>query len=118
MPNPQLIEEKATNLYELKEALATIKKRDKELNIRAAKTDEYAHQFTPLTDKKYQELIEKLNQLGISRLKDQQIHKIVDLLPESIEDLKLILQSYTLTLSQDQLDKVIAVVKEFIPKKR
>jgi len=118
MPNPEIIEEKPTNLYEIKEILDRIKKRDKELNIRAGKTEEYIHHFTPLSDKKAQELIDKLNKLDISRLKEQQIHKIVDLLPESVEDVKLILQGYTLTLSTDHLNKLVELVKPYVPKKR
>lgn len=111
MSESKIIVEEPMDLYQVKDELARIKKRDGELNYRAAKTDEYVKLFTP--NKKAKELAEKLLTLDITRLKEQQVRKIVDLMPVNIKDLKAILQGYTLTLSKDNQSKIIEIVKEY-----
>ena len=90
-----------------------IKKRDTELSFRGNKTEEYLNEFATLSAAKAQELKKKLLDLKISRLKDDQITKITDLLPATADDLKVILAGYTLSLSKKDLEQVVAVVKEF-----
>jgi DNA-directed RNA polymerase subunit F len=52
--------------------------------------------------------------LGVSRLKNEQVVKIIDLMPTSVEDLKVILSGYNISLPNDVLDKIVAAVKEFL----
>lgn len=111
--NPEIISENPITMAELKERLVEIKKRDKELNLKSGRTEEYLNQFVSLKPKKAEELKEKLTKLDIPRLKEAHIVKIVDLLPSTVDDLKLILQGYTLTVSKDNFKKIVDVVKEF-----
>ena len=113
MTNPQLIEEVPITMAELKEELARVKKRDKELNMRCTKVEEYLNQFCTLDSKKAAELTKKLEDLKIPRLKDVHIKKIIDLLPKTEDDLKLILQGYILTVNKESLKKIMKVVKDF-----
>ncbi|MBW2963156.1 hypothetical protein KY306_00065 [Candidatus Woesearchaeota archaeon] len=113
MVKPTIISEEPFSLAEVKKSLADIKKRDGELNFRANKAEEYLNDFVKLSDEKSLELKKKLESLKISRLKDDQIIKIVDLLPEDVDDLKTILSGYTLSLSKKDMEKVITIVKEF-----
>ncbi|MFC1801480.1 hypothetical protein ACFLZB_03370 [Nanoarchaeota archaeon] len=113
MVKPTVIEEKTVTLAEVKKNLAEIRKRDNELNFRANKAEEYLNDFKVLDPKKAQELQKKLENLKISRLKEDQITKIIDLLPTSVEDLKVILQGYTVSISKKDMEQVISVVKEF-----
>lgn len=113
MPRPQILEEKAINIAELKAELSKIKRKEKELGFRANKTMEYLNQFSTLSDKKAQELYEKIDKLGIPRLRDIHINKVVDLLPKSVEDLKVILQGYTVTVKKEDMQKIVDVVKKF-----
>jgi len=103
------------NMAQLKEELAKIKKRDKELNFRATKTEEYLNQFVTL--KNPNELVEKLTKLDIPRLKENHINKIVDTLPATVKDLKVILHGYTLTVNNENLKKIADTVNSFIEKK-
>ena len=105
------------SLFELKEELSKIKKRDKELNFRANKVEEYLNQFVHIKDKQYQEIVEKINKLQIPRLKEQHIYKIIDLMPETVEDLKIILQGYTITVNNENMKKIVDTINEYLAKK-
>lgn len=109
----ETISETPITMAELKEELKKLKKRDIELNMRANKTEEYLNKFSALDSKKATELTKKIVSLNIPRLKENHIVKIIDLLPKTVDDLKLILQGYTLTVSKDNLSKVIGAVKDF-----
>ncbi|MBU1201853.1 MAG: hypothetical protein KJ583_05685 [Nanoarchaeota archaeon] len=113
MSKPEVLEKLPINIVELKHELAAIRKRDGDLTFRGNKTEEYLNDFAKLSHKDALELIKKLQGLNITRLKDNFIHKIVDLLPSSIAELKVILQGYTLTVSNADMQKIMVVVKEY-----
>ena len=115
MGDTQLVSEVSMCANELKKHLGKIKDRDKELDFRAAKTEEYLSQIS--TTEKSEQLFKKLLDLGIPRLKESYIHKIIDIMPAAPRDLKVVLQGYSLTLSNDASKKIIDVVKEFADKK-
>ncbi len=110
---PEIIEEQEIPMFSLKEELAKIKKRDGELGFRANKAEEYLGNFVFLKPKEAKELVEKLKKLQIPRLKNQHIFKIVDLLPETPEELKFILQSFTITINSENAKKITELVKSF-----
>lgn len=112
---PEILEEKEMSLYEVKEEIAKIKKREEEVNFRVQKTDEYLNTFTTLTNKQYKELVEKLQKLEIPRLNDKHIFKIVDILPKTIEELKVVMQGYPLTINNDNIKKIAKAIKDFLP---
>jgi DNA-directed RNA polymerase subunit F len=114
---PKIIQETEIPMYEVKREIESIKKRDKELNFRAQKTDEFLNTFVTLKESDLEELSEKLKKLNIPRLRDAQIFKIVDILPASVDDVKLILQGYTITVSQENMKKIADTVKKYIPDK-
>lgn len=114
----EIIEEKPINTVQLKEEIEKIKKRDKELGVRATKTEEYLKALITTSATKQKELFDKLMGLKIPRLKEQHIHKIIDVLPTKPEDAKLVLQGYTLTVSNDNLKKIAEAVKAVIEKKK
>jgi len=62
---------------------------------------------------KAKKLKDALLKLNISRLKDVQVNKIIDLLPKTPNELKVILQGYNLTLTNDQIKSIIDKVIEF-----
>jgi len=110
---PEIVEKIPTNIVEMKTELAKIRKRDGELTFRGTKTEEYLNDFAKLSKKSADELISKLKGLGIARLKDEYIHKIIDTQPGSEDELKVILQGYTLSVSAEDVKKIVKVVKEF-----
>lgn len=112
MTKPTIMEENPIGLAELKEELSKIKKRDDEIGQRALKLEDYLNQFSHLKSKEYQEVIEKLHKLNIPRLKEAHIIKIVDLLPQTMEDLKIILQSLTITITKENLKKIVSITSK------
>lgn len=112
MAKPEIISETPITIAELKEEIEKIKKRDGELNFRASKTEEYLNQFVVVPSKKVLELKENIGKLGIPRLKEEHIIKIVDIMPANVEVLKVLLQAYTITVSQENLKKIVGVVQE------
>ncbi|MBI2130633.1 hypothetical protein HYU10_02575 [Candidatus Woesearchaeota archaeon] len=115
MAEVQKMSEMPINSHELKKELSRIKARDKELDFRAGKTDEYLSQIS--TPEKAEQLHQKIMALEIPRLKDAQVHKIIDVMPTTLRDLKVVLQGYTLTISNDGMKKIIDIINDFGDKK-
>jgi len=113
MVNPQFIEEKPLSLADTKVTLAEIQKRDEEMNYLSNKCKEYLDTFATLDAAKKDELAKKLVGLDLTRLKEEHIAKIVDFLPKTANDLKIVLQAYPLSLPKKDMDAIIGVVAEF-----
>ncbi len=113
MSKPTIIKEEPMSLFEVKAALEKVKARDKELGFRAIKTEDYLNQFVKLSEKQAAEVEKKISSLDIPRLKDIQIKKIVSMLPKTLEELRVVLQGYTLTLKDDALNKIMVALQEF-----
>ncbi len=114
MANPQFVEQRALSLSEVKEILQEAEKRDNQLSFLSSKTKDYLDAFVPISADKREELIKKLNELGVTRLKDEITAKIVDFLPRSANDLKIIVQAYNLTLSKKDQDSIVEVISKFV----
>ncbi len=101
-------------MAELKAGLEIVKKRDKEPSFRVTRTEEYLSSFETLKPDEAAKLFDKLTKLNIPRLRDIHICKLVDLLPVDANDAKLILQAYTITVSNDNVKKIVDTVKDFV----
>lgn len=110
--NTHAITQTPVSLAQMKEEIEKIKQRDTTLGFRAAKTEEYLSYFS-LDAKKAEELTKKIEALEIPRLKVEHVMKIVDLCPTTVEELKLILQAYTLTITQDNVKRIQAILDEY-----
>lgn len=113
MSKPEIINEVPMNISQLRNELERIKKRDEELNFRGNKTQEYLGQFVGLSDKKADELYKKLEGLKIPRLKEIHIHKLIDILPVTADDVKVVLQGYPISVANDNLKKLAEAVEGF-----
>ena len=114
MVDMKIISETPTNMYELKKELEQVKKRNKELDFRETKTEEYLNQVA--THKNADQLFDKLTKLNIPRLKEHQIHKIIDIMPTTVKDLQILLQAYVTTINKEGLKKIVDVINDFIGK--
>lgn len=112
MSKPEVIEKVPVSLSELKTELQVIQKRDEELNYRAGKTMEYINSVNPISKTAFQKLKADIEALGIPRLKDEHVIKILDLMPQNVNELNVILQGYTLTVTKDNMAKIIKVLEE------
>ena len=110
MTAPEIVKEVPICIAEVKQEIDKIKKRDKELGFRTARTEEYLNYFS---NKDSLKLLESLKKLEIARLKDEHIVKIADLMPKTVEDLKIILQGYTVTITKDNMAKIVEEVAKF-----
>ena len=115
MTNQEILEEKPISMLQLKEELDANTKKFGELNFRANKTNEYLQQFLKIKPKEGKELIKKLTDLKIPRLKEAHIFKIADLMPHKPELVKLLFQGTPLTISEDSCKKIVKVIDEYLP---
>jgi len=116
--NPEVKEEQPISIYDLKREVSKIKRREDELGLRTGKTEEYLNQFVVLKQKDAEDLEKELIKLDIPRLKDHHIKKILDLLPATVEELKVVLQGYTLTVTKDNMAKIVKVIQKYLPKEK
>lgn len=117
MSKPELIEKHPMNIVEVKAALEKIKESEPELNFRAQKTEEYAQDFAKIGLKDAKELLEKLKGLEIPRLKENHLHKLIDILPTNEKHVKIVLAPYNVTLTAEQNKKLADTIAEHAPKR-
>jgi DNA-directed RNA polymerase subunit F len=108
------LSETPTNASEVKQLLEQIQEHDKELGFRAQRTLEHLQAASPLPAKKAKELENALAKLDIPRLKEQHIHKLIDLTPTTMEDVKTILQGYAVTVTNENCKKIAETIAEFV----
>ena len=111
MAHAKIIAEEPITMDQLKGELASIKTRDKELGYRSAKSEEYLSHFTKVKDT--EDILKKIDKLQIPRLKTNHVVKIIDLMPKTVDDVKLILQAYTLTVNNDNVKKILEVLEKY-----
>ena len=113
MTKPKIIQETSMPLHEVKDEVEKIRKRDTELGIRTTKVDEYLNLFVKIPTEKAEELKKKIEEVGVTRIKQSQIHKIIDIMPTTPEDVKMLFQSQTVTITNEQSKKIADIVKEY-----
>ena len=111
MPREKILGEQPLTMGELKKHLESIQKRDGELNYRATRTLEYLNHL-PLA-KETEKILAKIVELNIPRLKELHVAKIVDLMPTTVDEVKMALSGYIVTVNQDNLKKILTVLDEF-----
>lgn len=109
MANAEVLEETPISMVELKAELKRIKKRDGELSFRANKTEEYLNQFSIDTQKHYKELFDALEKLKVPRLKDFHMIKLIDIKPQTADEVKMVLDAYTITVTAENCKKIAKV---------
>ena len=113
---PKILTQTPVTLAELKEEITKIKQREKEPSIRITRMEDYLNGFVELTSAQGKELRAALTKLAINRLKDEHICKIVDILPKSVNELKVVMQGYAVSLTNDALAKIIETINDFLAK--
>ena len=116
MVNPKIVEETPIGLSDIKIEIDKIKKRDKEFGARSSRMEDYLNQFTTLSTEENKKLVDELTKLDIPRLRGTHIIKIADLIPETVDDIKVILQGYALTVTTDNMKKIVGVTSKFASK--
>jgi DNA-directed RNA polymerase subunit F len=114
MTNPEIIEEKTLSLVDVKKAVKAIEKRDTELGLLSQKTKEYMDASINISNKDQEVLRKGLGGLKLARLKPEYINKIIDFLPKDVEELKIVLQAYPLTLPKKDQQAIVDEVKKIL----
>jgi DNA-directed RNA polymerase subunit F len=109
-----IVSETPVLMAEVRERLEQIKEKSGELNFRAAKTMEHMEQFASLKKKKAEELLAELKKLDVPRLREQHLIKLVDLLPVTENDVKVVLQSFAVSVTQENLKKIAETIAPYV----
>jgi len=92
------------SLPEVVEYLAENKEKNAELIA-------FIKKFSNVKPKEAKELKKKLNDLGIIKMREEQVSKIIDVVPDCAEDLSKIF--IDMGLNEDEKKKVLETIKEF-----
>jgi len=107
----EILKEKPVGINEIKDSIAFIKKREKELNFRAKKVEEYVNTNSKI--KKIEEFRKDLVNLDIGRLREKSMVHVMNICPKDSDTLKSVLSSENLTLKEDDLKKILDVVNKY-----
>jgi DNA-directed RNA polymerase subunit F len=106
-----ILEERPITMIEMREKLKEIEKRDKELNFRSNKTKNYLDTLTQVKEKEVEKTRKAILDLGLPRLKDRHLVKLLDILPEDLDSLKILFAGENLTLGEEDLQKLLKAVQ-------
>jgi len=109
----KIIQEKPINLVLVNSEIAKIKKRDKEVNYRVGKLEEYLHHFLWLKPSEEKQLRDELIKLEIPRLKELHIHKLIDIMPITADEVKMVLEAYPITITKTNCEAIAKTIKKF-----
>lgn len=117
MSKPEIIEKHPMNVVEVKAALERIRESEAELNFRAQKTEEYSQDFAKISLKEVAAIKEALAALDVTRLKETHINKLIDIMPTTEKQVKIILTTMNTTLPADAYKKIADIMVEHAPKR-
>ncbi len=89
-----------------------MKKRDKELNFRAKKVEEYLKTVPKVKD--YEKLKKDLESADIGRLKEKHIALIINISPKDVDSLRAVLSGENITLKEEDLKKIVDIVNKYV----
>jgi len=91
----------------MSESLGYVKKNENS----DAGVSEFIGKFTKLSSKEAVDLRKKIGSLGVIKLKPEFIAKIIDIMPESIDDLNKIFTG--VSLDEEESKKIFEAIKQF-----
>ena len=100
------IEMKPLSLAETKEIVETVAGDEEKKEI-----VDFLKKFTKLSGKQAAEMKKELEGLGLLKLKEEHIVKIIDLLPEDTSDVNKIFAD--VSLNEDEVNKILEIVKKY-----
>ena len=104
-----IIEEKPVTNTQVKEKLVLLEK-EKPLSFRGEKTKEYLSTFVKLSPKETEEFVKKIQDLNIPRLKDRHITKIIDVLPQDWDSIRILVSGEPITIKEEDMKRILDVI--------
>ena len=94
------------------EAKATLLKKEKEgeLGYEQKNALEHLRKFSKLSQKGISEMMDALRKM--ERLKEKHVVSIANMLPENLDELRLVFANETIALSDEEKKKILAIVKK------
>ena len=80
-------------------------------SLSMAEALDFIKKFTKITPKEAKEIRKKINDLGLIKVRDEQISKIIDILPEDAQDLNKIF--IDVSLDEDETNKILDLIKQY-----
>jgi DNA-directed RNA polymerase subunit F len=81
-------------------------------NENAIELEKFVKKFSRIDVKKAKELRKKIEELNFVKIKPENISKIIDLLPEAVEDLNKIFVD--ISLDENETQSILNTVKQYI----
>ncbi|HTY44042.1 MAG TPA: hypothetical protein VMC80_02270 [Patescibacteria group bacterium] len=97
---------KNTESLSMAEASEYIKKLESESEVVG-----FIKKFTKITPKEAKEIRKKINELGLMKIREENISKIIDILPEDAQDLNKIFAD--ISLDEDETNKILDTIKQY-----
>ena len=99
------------NLITNNEAKEILKEREKEIELGYEQKNslDYLKKYDKLTKKKAEKIIEELKK--IPKLRERQIINIVNILPQDIDDLRLVMEKDYTNLTDDEKKLILETIK-------
>jgi len=103
---------KPITISEVKNILKKVEKDRKEMLYEQKIALEHAHKFAKLSVKKADELVKELSKLEF--LQEIHAYKIADILPTTSDDVKTIFAKERITLSENDINQILELVKKYL----
>ena len=113
MSEIEIIKQEPYTLSEVKTELEQIQKKKKELNYRSTKVQEYINLFPVCKTEDVKTAKQEILGLEIGRLKEKQIAKLLDILPETEEEIKITLSGENITVKPEDARRIAEVIKKY-----
>jgi len=111
MSELKVMSEKPIGAFDLVNELKEIKKKSKELSPKAQKTLDYLNAMGFIDSKKAKGLWDKIVELNIPRLKERHIIKILEIMPEDMDSMKMVFSGENITIKQEDLNRILSLLK-------
>jgi DNA-directed RNA polymerase subunit F len=101
-----IVEKKPLTMAQAKEVL-------KDYDTEKSKmTSAFIKKFTKLSGPEAEKIFENLKKLNLEKLKDEDLIKIVDFMPEDVDSLRKIFIGSDISLEQDEITKILEVTNK------
>lgn len=105
----EVLKEEPVTLAKAKELLKDTEEKTFEQKI----AFEHAKKFSKIILQKANELRKELSSLEMRKLKDEQIIKIIDMIPKDNDELKVILAHSQVPFKDEEIQQIIDIVKKY-----
>lgn len=111
MTNYEILNRRTASLAEISELLEKIN--EDEVSYREEKLKEYLKEFNKLSKEDYDKAMDELKELGLNRLDEEDIVKILNILPKNGTELRAITSGSGTILVDEEVNKILDVLSKY-----